>query len=117
MTPRERLFRAVNLAHQLSVVGLILVVLGFFTAYSYTLHGSAAVVYSVTKNDGLPATATSEDYERQEQRFRPVREAAHRTAVEFVVGTAACIGAPVAILLTVSILLLNRARSLLRQGV
>lgn len=117
MAPRRRLFRAVEWAIQISYAGLILVVFGFLIAYSSTLHLSSGVALGVLRDDRLPTNAAREDYERQEERHRPVREAAHRTAVAFVVVTAGCVGAPVALLLVGNIVLLYRIRSLLRQGV
>lgn len=116
MVTRTPAYRSIEWALRLSWASLVFVVVGFFTCYSWTLHGSAAIVFNLSRSSQPSDNATEEERKAIVADRYPIRVAAHKTAESFVTQMMIGVGVPVTILLVANIVILSRARWQMIRG-
>lgn len=116
MVTRTPAYRSIEWALRLSWVSLVIVVVGFFTCYSWTLHGSALIVFNLSRASQPGDNATDEEREATVTDDYPTRVIAHKTADSFVTQMVFGVGIPVTGLLIANIVILSRARWQMIRG-
>lgn len=115
MTPRQRLFRAVNWAFGLSLLTIAFVVFGFCTC-----PGTSAVISSASVSELIrsrpPDTAPKAEREAWEAKFSEAHKAAYEASGRAFWMAAVFVGVPTTILLVALCVFLHRARVWLRRG-
>jgi hypothetical protein len=117
MTPRQRLFRAVNWAFGLTLGSIAVLVFGIGLCQpAATTVVRASIVIPAGQETRPTSGVYDQAWEEWEAQQKPVRDATYDMAAKMIFVTALFIGVPTAVLLTGVCVLLYRAKVWLRRG-